>query len=267
MLLPSALPCEPRPPLRRFDQYIVHQRSSQTLSADHPSQFASGITSTCRALHSLLGVQPPSSQVNRQSRRITTTTTAPSLAGSRVKKHKAPVPCHRGVKRCRNTFEADEEAPPNDDKDRKNHPEAQLSTPKRQRRIPTNIPFGLEPSDFYGLESQPRIQSSSPQLSQLSLCSGRTPRAKNQQGIMEQSLGDQDDEDQWSDDDDRMLVDMVLDKLKLSRREWDECARALGADQKSLGKRWKYLLNEGQVGLKFRRGGWKPYRGDVRDVW
>ena len=69
----------------------------------------------------------------------------------------------------------------------------------------------------------------------------------------------------WDTEDDRKLVDLVLEKLKLSKKEWNECARVLGTDEKSLGKRWKVLIDEGQVGLKFRRGGRKN-RGDVRDV-
>lgn len=57
----------------------------------------------------------------------------------------------------------------------------------------------------------------------------------------------------WTPDDDRLLVSTVLEKLKLSKREWNDCARRLGKDQDSLGRRWKMLVVEGNVGL--RRGG------------
>ena len=70
----------------------------------------------------------------------------------------------------------------------------------------------------------------------------------------------------WSAEDDQMLVELVLDKLQLSRRQWDECARQLGADQRSLGARWQFLVDEGQVGLKLRRGG-RRRRRDVRELW
>jgi hypothetical protein len=70
----------------------------------------------------------------------------------------------------------------------------------------------------------------------------------------------------WSEEDDRQLVELVLEKLRLSRRAWNECARQLGADQRSLGMRWKFLVDEGQVGLKLRKGG-KQVRGQVKGLW
>lgn len=56
----------------------------------------------------------------------------------------------------------------------------------------------------------------------------------------------------WTIDDDRMLVETVLEKLKLSKRDWNACARKLGKDKVSLGRRWTLLVGEGNVGL--RRG-------------
>ena len=58
---------------------------------------------------------------------------------------------------------------------------------------------------------------------------------------------------EWNWDDDRMLVEIVLEKLKLSRRDWNDCARRLGKERDSLEKRWSLLVGEGNVGL--RRGG------------
>jgi hypothetical protein len=57
----------------------------------------------------------------------------------------------------------------------------------------------------------------------------------------------------WTDEDDRQLVEMVLGKLKLSKTDWEECARTLGkGDSKSVGKRWENLL--GNIALRNRRG-------------
>jgi hypothetical protein len=63
------------------------------------------------------------------------------------------------------------------------------------------------------------------------------------------------DDPSWSLDDDRVLVEAVLEKLQLSKRAWNDCARRLGRDKDSIGRRWKLLLDEGEVGLKIRRGG------------
>lgn len=67
--------------------------------------------------------------------------------------------------------------------------------------------------------------------------------------------------DDWSAADDRALVETVLEKLRLSKREWNDCARILGKDKDSLGKRWKMLVGEGDVGL--RRGGKRPGRTEL----
>jgi predicted NAD-dependent protein-ADP-ribosyltransferase YbiA (DUF1768 family) len=46
----------------------------------------------------------------------------------------------------------------------------------------------------------------------------------------------------WTDDDDRQLVAMVLGKLRLTKSDWEECARTLGkGDSRSVGKRWDDL--------------------------
>lgn len=58
---------------------------------------------------------------------------------------------------------------------------------------------------------------------------------------------------EWSTEDDRLLVETVLEKMKLSKRDWNDCARKLGKDRDSLGRRWTLLVGEGNVGL--RRGG------------
>jgi predicted transcriptional regulator len=69
----------------------------------------------------------------------------------------------------------------------------------------------------------------------------------------------------WTIDDDRVLVETVLAKLQLSKRTWNDCARRLGKDKDSLGRRWRLLVDEGNVGLK--RGG-RIRRTDLEiDSW
>ena len=49
--------------------------------------------------------------------------------------------------------------------------------------------------------------------------------------------------DEWTADDDRALVGMVLGKLRLSERDWAECARSLGKrDCRGVGRRWRDLV-------------------------
>lgn len=62
------------------------------------------------------------------------------------------------------------------------------------------------------------------------------------------------DDPAWTLDDDRILVEAVLEKLQLSKRAWNDCARRLGKDKDSIGRRWKLLVDEGEVGLRIRRG-------------
>jgi len=55
---------------------------------------------------------------------------------------------------------------------------------------------------------------------------------------------------EWTPEDDTLLVDIVLEKLKLTKKDWNECARKMGKDNDSVGKRWKALVGEGEVGLR-----------------
>lgn len=60
------------------------------------------------------------------------------------------------------------------------------------------------------------------------------------------------DGNEWSAEDDRVLIELVLDKLKLSKSEWQDCARNLGKDRYSVNRRWKSLIMRGDVGVKRR---------------
>jgi hypothetical protein len=117
-------------------------------------------------------------------------------------------------------------------------------TPKRHRKAPLVLPLGLSAEDFNALEDP-----SGEHDEQISL-----PPPRPQTGdSTNNELWNVDELGNWTAADDRLLVETVLEKLKLSKREWNDCARRLGKDKDTLGKRWKMLVVEGNIGL--RRGG------------
>jgi len=115
------------------------------------------------------------------------------------------------------------------------------STPKRMRIAPEVLPLGLERSDFHDLDLQQKMDQDD--------------------DVLESVEGHDDDE--WSTEEDRVLVELVLEKLKLSKSEWQDCARSLGKDRGSVGKRWKSLINAGEVGLKGRGA----RRSKIHSTW
>lgn len=57
---------------------------------------------------------------------------------------------------------------------------------------------------------------------------------------------------------------LILNKLRLRQSDWDDCARKLGKEKDSIGKRWAHLLGDGEVGLRRGKGGLK--RGYVNKM-
>ncbi|GJC83833.1 hypothetical protein ColLi_06671 [Colletotrichum liriopes] len=112
------------------------------------------------------------------------------------------------------------------------------STPKRARIAPEVIPLGLDRSDYHTLH----------------LLNGGDRMNRNdteeEQGA---NVEVEADGEPWSAEEDRILVELVLEKLKLSKTEWQDCARSLGKDRNCLSRRWKSLMLQGDVGLKGRR--------------
>ncbi|KAH7017790.1 hypothetical protein EDB80DRAFT_678587 [Ilyonectria destructans] len=103
------------------------------------------------------------------------------------------------------------------------------ATPKRARIAPEQLPLGLERSDFHDVHRQSDGDNTNTQ--------------------------DEDvDGDGWNAEDDRILVELVLEKLKLSKSEWQDCARSLGRDRHAVNRRWKSLILGGDVGMKPRAG-------------
>ena len=46
----------------------------------------------------------------------------------------------------------------------------------------------------------------------------------------------------WSNAEDRLLVELVLQKMRLSQRDWAECAKSLGRDPRTVGNRWEMIM-------------------------
>lgn len=121
------------------------------------------------------------------------------------------------------------------------------STPKRMRFAPEVLPLGLERSDFHNLKLQ-AIEQNQHALESV-------------EGQGEEKEGEAQNE--WSTEEDRMLVELVLEKLKLTKSDWKDCARSLGRDRGSVGRRWKSLMGGGEVGLKRNH----LRRGNIHQTW
>jgi transcriptional regulator with GAF, ATPase, and Fis domain len=113
------------------------------------------------------------------------------------------------------------------------------------------IPLGLERGDYHSLHSS-FSSAFSDNDNDTSLDAGRGTDV-----ILEA------DGSAWSTEEDRMLVELVLEKLKLTKSDWQDCARSLGKDRATVGRRWKSLMLNGDVGLK--RGGLR--RGRIHGTW
>lgn len=106
-----------------------------------------------------------------------------------------------------------------DDEDESDSQQQAPSTPKRARIAPEQLPLGLDRSDFHALSSPPAETDA-----------------------------------EWSAQDDRLLVEIVLEKVNLTKDQWAECARALGKPDKSaISRRWRNIIAGGQVDVKRRR--------------
>jgi hypothetical protein len=137
------------------------------------------------------------------------------------------------------------------------------STPKRIRLAPAVLPFGLEQADFdrlheHNFTSGTTHISNTPPRNAFGLQMPFAPRRESQSSV-------EGGAEEWTSEDDRLLVDLVLQKLKLSKSEWQDCARHLGRDKASVNKRWRTLFGNGEVGLRGRGVGRE--RSRIHSTW
>lgn len=229
MLLPSALPCDfLAPSLARAPVAPYHSPPIEDIGIVSAT---TGLLQTCRRLQHILsggdrlspspiplGVASQSSRI----RKTTTTTTRRAMQPSQQSQEPPRTPVRRAPaaprlpiktpvrtnKRTRtDAFSPSSEESDNSDKDFNRRD--RFATPPRGKRVRLTTP---PPAPNRGIRSL---------------------------------LPDSDDEEDtvmWTDDDDRQLVEMVLGKLRLTKSDWEECARTLGKDSRSVGKRWENLL-------------------------
>ena len=248
MLLPSPLPSEPflpplkptRPALKSTGAYQPHYQPQSTTTA---------LLASCRALQNLLNTTPalscqtkPSPSQREKQRRTNTRVPSSHSSTSCRSSPRKPTPPRGTKKRRRDDYEVDEKGVLHSpEADQENYG---YSTPKRQRRIPLSMPLGLCAADFQSLQDP-----GPPALDTVQLNMPLSPLRKSPSPPLTPSTGTS-----WTADDDRALVSTVLEKLQLSRYEWNDCARILGKDKDTLGRRWRMLVGDGDVGLRRGRG-------------
>jgi hypothetical protein len=149
--------------------------------------------------------------------------------------------------------------------DHHDNKENEPHTPKRSRIAPEVLPLGLERSDYHTLHLLNPPHPSQP--SQPQSPSSSIPQHHHDYNTHPGDGSDvavEADGEMWSTEEDRMLVELVLEKLKLTKSDWQDCARSLGKDRGSVGRRWKSLMVAGEVGIK--RGGGRG-RGRIHGTW
>jgi hypothetical protein len=163
--------------------------------------------------------------------------TAPSIAWRKITKRNNAA--SRGINKRRRAIDDDATRDSTESDNEINPPDqtAGPSTPKRIRLAPEVLPMGLKPSDFRKLQIE-------------------FPDAEDNAEVQDSSREGENDNEQWLSAEDTLLIELVLEKLKLSKSDWQDCARSLGKDRGSVRRRWKSLMDGGEIGLKSR-----PRRG------
>ncbi|KAH6619860.1 hypothetical protein B0J18DRAFT_435193 [Chaetomium sp. MPI-SDFR-AT-0129] len=300
MLLPSALPCDSShssqtPRLTRLQTALFASPPSSPPPQVAPQTAIGNIFSTCRSLQSLIAnppahsaaqepITPPNStrqhlpspplahapsplKLRLRSRKNADGATPSGEHGparKRIVKRTASIAqqAPRGPNKRRRAL--DDDAGHEDDSDMEHETEqddgddsrpepAPLHTPKRSRIAPEVIPLGLERADYHSLHSS---FSSSFSSDSGALAEGDTEQPGTDTVV-------EGDGEAWSTEEDRILVELVLEKLKLTKSDWQDCARSLGKDRSSVGRRWKSLMINGDVGLKRT----SHRRGRIHGTW
>ncbi|KAI2466806.1 hypothetical protein F4781DRAFT_335717 [Annulohypoxylon bovei var. microspora] len=276
MLMPSAISCDSsHPPVTRLQAALFASPPASPPTSSHSSTLGN-IFSSCRALQSMLTV-PPTTPSNDHVDAHRAPLPTPPMAHTalpplklRLRSRKAdtngePIPRKRVVKRSaapprginKRSRAVEDDMGRDDDIDSDleigspNKGQAQESeeppafrpaTPKRARIAPEVIPLGLERKDFHSLHTTNGEEETAAEGTEVEI---------------------EADGERWSKEDDRILVELVLEKLKLSKTDWQDCARSLGKDRSSIGRRWRSLMVQGDVGLKPTRS----RRSRIHSTW
>ncbi|CAF9904568.1 hypothetical protein IMSHALPRED_000109 [Imshaugia aleurites] len=228
--------------------------------------------STCRALQSLLAtnlptLSPQSPKTIRAPPHLGSPialTSGPRAQPKKPKSHTVQnaaitkpsqprTPPRRNLKRRRSFSDCSPSDPPPPSQE-----PSRPSTPKRQRTHPPTLPLGLSPSDFFALSNPATTPPHTPLAKHPPLHDQKPTTTPSSSSSISSSPSTT---HSWSTTDDSALVSLILSKLRLRQSDWDECARELGKEKDSIGRRWAHLLGDGEVGL--RRGRGNRVRGDV----
>ncbi|KAJ5165118.1 uncharacterized protein N7500_006948 [Penicillium coprophilum] len=266
MLLPSALPCD----VRRSSRFTPSRPFSTPPPSDTGYQSGNGLLGTCRALQSLLNRSPTPSLRSAKTQRLQSPLPLNTPRRS-PRSHKAARPVSprqtppprpvaltpppppsapaRGANKRRRDILDD------DDSDVEMSRRNRFATPKRRRHVPYNMPLGLSSTDFYSLHSPPVTQSPpSPPRRRVDYDISADPRIDPDAPLpsieVTEDCAPSAPQD-WTAEEDQHLIELVLEKFRLSQQEWDECARQIGRSH--AGLRWQSLVGEGRVGLRPRQ--------------
>ncbi|TGO89912.1 hypothetical protein BPOR_0087g00040 [Botrytis porri] len=269
MLLPSAFACSDSSqalsqPSRNHNLLFASPPLSPTPSLS-PTPTISNLFQSCRALQSMLTTptqlpspptlhaeipSSPPTRISHPRLRLRIPSPAkrvvPETSDRKRIAKRTPREVSRGINKRRRDTDDDMIHERMDDISEQEPP----STPKRRRGIaPEVLPLGLERSDFHTLRLAEMETTAADNGAFIFSAGGDSqPRERRAQRNEEEEDGEN-----WSREEDRMLVELVLEKLKLSKSDWQDCARSLGKDRGDLGRRWKTLMVAGEVGLKGRR--------------
>ncbi len=162
----------------------------------------------------------------------------------------------RGINKRRRSVDDDmgRDDSSSDEDPEEEHPRP--STPKRARIAPEVLPLGLERSDFHGLQEGSSTTTTT-----------TTTTAQDVGTTEGTEVEVEADGEGWSKEDDQVLVELVLEKLKLSKSDWEEIGKSFGnlgsrRDRSSCGRRWKTLMASGDIGLKSR-----SRRAKIHGTW
>jgi len=268
MLLPSALPCD----VRRSSRFTPNRLFSTPPPSGRGYPSGNGLLGTCRTLQALLSgspapsprrsvkpqrlqsplpINPPrrSTRSRKVARPASPRPTPPPATVSFTPPPPPSAPARGANKRRRSSFDDDSDAEMGSTR---NH----LSTPKRRRHAPYNLPLGLSSTDFYSLHSPPITQSPP---SPRHLIEERIPDfgPRLDPDTVLPSIEEPEEpttSTKWSSEEDQRLLELVLEKFSLSQQEWDECARQMGrTDHSDISRRWNALVGEGRIGLRDAR--------------
>ncbi|KAK7745020.1 hypothetical protein SLS53_003255 [Cytospora paraplurivora] len=299
MLLPSAISCDPSQPRLQSALFISPPASPPQLS----TQTAIGnLINSCRNLHNLIASPVPNEPITGANTQLPSPPliNMPSpLSRPRLRRRKAapgPLPlAQTEVPRCRikrrtpprgvnkrrraldDDMDRDDEESSNAHQQKENinifenasqskkgdgvfifrgytnnasSQQSAPSTPKRRRIAPPDVPRGLTREDFHKLGPSDTAEE-------------ETAVGSEGSNVEAGRRGDK-----WSTEDDQLLVEVVLEKVKnidLSSEVWDDCVRNLpGKDHDSVSSRWESLLKSDSIGLQSKSRG---SRGKLHGTW